>query len=620
MRAYRFTQAIVAVLAVAGLVGLIVWYGYSLVRASAPASVPVAHPAMQGKTCEDCHAKQSPHGPLSAYQGPCNLCHVITGWTNVSYTHAEKTMNEGLHPVIGCSRCHDREGNLPRSGCETCHESPHVPPSFGCGYCHAPVGWAAILPPPLGHLSLAGGHSTVSCLKCHNNPDRLPPPGCVSCHGPQHGGLTDCESCHDVAFYWKPVKFSHDRVFPLVGNHRFVSCTRCHPGLLFGQTQGYCNYCHAVVHPDLTDCASCHTPYGWLPSTFVHSRVWTLTGEHRKLPCTRCHPNNDFAHPIGGGSTQCVSCHGVQHGGLTDCASCHNTSAWAPSTFKHSRWWTLTGAHANLKCSSCHPGGMLFAWVQANGYPKVKTSSLPVGNPPCRICHGEPHGSCLPTCTSCHDTSSFSDAHFAHSSIWALTGKHVGLACSKCHPSGIEFCVVEANGHSAVPASANVGGVIQCSYCHTSPHGSIPSPYQCTTCHNTSGWANLNSGFTHPSSFPLNGAHQGLACSKCHGDPPQFNLTSGACVTCHGVPGSPQVPPSGHVPHVGPDNCAQCHNAVAWNIINFTHVPMTFHPAYTGINQDCSNCHTPTATSFDFTAYHCTPCHTDGRTYPPPGY
>lgn len=618
MRAYRFTQAIVAVLAVAGLVGLLVWYGFSVVRASVPASEPVRHPALQGKTCEDCHAKDSPHGALSAYQGPCKLCHVITGWKNVFYTHAEKSMNLGMHPVIGCSRCHTTEKSLPPSACDGCHKPPHVKPSFSCKYCHTPVGWAAILPPPAGHLSLKGGHSKVSCLKCHNNPNKLPPPRCVDCHGVAHGGLSDCERCHAPAFYWKPVKFDHNRVWPLVGQHRYVSCRKCHPGLLFAQTQGYCNFCHAVVHPDLTDCASCHTPYGWLPSTFEHSRVWALTGQHAKLPCTRCHPNNNFAHPIGGGSTQCVACHGEQHGGLTDCASCHTTAGWVPSTFEHSRVWTLTGAHKSLDCSACHPGGLMFAYVEANGYPKVPVSSLTPGNPACSVCHGKPHGSCLPTCKNCHNTSSFSDATFNHSSVWALTGKHAGLACSKCHKNGTYFCEAQANGFPPITTSAIVDGQIQCKYCHANPHGTIPSAYQCTTCHNTSGWNNINSGFHHPSSFPLNGAHQNVACTLCHGDPPKFDLTA-TCNTCHGQPGSPNVPPSGKIPHVGPTDCARCHNAVAWNIINFTHVPMPFHPDFTGVNSQCANCHTPTATSFDFSTYHCTPCHQNMH-YPPPGY
>ncbi len=620
MRAYRFTMAVVVVLAVAGLVGLLAWFGFSFVRAAQPAVQPIVHPPLQGKQCAECH--KDPHPPGSIYRGPCDECHVITSWKNVYYTHSERSMNQGIHPILGCSRCHLTERKIPDKNCETCHQAPHRKPSFDCSACHVPAGWAAVLPAPPGHLSLAGGHSKLTCLQCHNNPNQLPPSHCVDCHGPRHGGLVDCERCHDVKYFWDPVKFKHDRVFALVGQHRFVTCTQCHGvRLLFAETQSYCNFCHAVVHPDLTDCASCHTPYGWVPSTFTHSRVWTLTGAHAELPCTACHPNNNYAHPIGGGSTQCVACHGPHHGGLTQCQECHNTSSWTPVNFNHSDFWALTGTHADISCTSCHPNGQ-FAIIQANGMPAVSVNDLPSGPPACSLCHGQPHGTCLPACSSCHNTTSFSSASFDHSSIWALTGQHVGLACNNCHPyvnnphgpNTYEFCVAQANGHSAVPPSANVGGVIQCYYCHESAtfHGPLPSGFQCTTCHNTTGWSNLNPGFVHPGSFPLNGQHQNASCIQCHGNPPIFAGTSAACVSCH----------AGVVPHVGPTDCGQCHNPVAWSVVNFTHVPMTFHPDSLGINQVCTNCHKPGGTPpwGNFTVYSCTPCHTDGRTYPPPGY
>jgi hypothetical protein len=43
-------------------------------------------------------------------------------------------------------------------------------------------------------------------------------------------------------------------------------------------------------------------------------------------------------------------------GARPKCASCHDTSAWAHWRFDHGRetGYALVGAHARLKCESCH--------------------------------------------------------------------------------------------------------------------------------------------------------------------------------------------------------------------------------------------------------------------------
>jgi hypothetical protein len=584
MRAYRFTEAIVAVLAIAGLVGLVVWYALSVVTTAEPAVQPIKHPPLQGKACGDPGCHKDPHRPKSIYSGPCETCHVITSWANVYYTHSDTAMNRGVHPVIGCARCHANQQKVPPKGCENCHEPPHRQPSFGCSACHVPAGWAAILLPPARHLSLKGGHSGLTCIRCHDDP-RSPPRGtCVGCHGPRHGGLTDCESCHDVKDFWRPVRFAHSRVWPLEGKHKFVQCSRCHVDAQFAATPSYCNGCHSVVHPDLTNCASCHTPAGWIPSTFRHSRVWSLTGAHADLRCTKCHPKDNYAHPIGGGSTKCVACHGPHHGGLTQCQRCHTTSAFVPSTFEHSSVWVLTGAHAHLSCNKCHPGGDF-------------ANPIGGGSTKCVACHGPHHGG-LTQCQECHTTSAFVPSTFKHSSVWVLTGLHASVPCNKCHPGG----------NFAHPAGGGSTACVAC-HAHISPHG--PISFSCSKCHTTRApaWHFVSSTFSHPSSFPLNGAHQGLACTACHPSL-KFGQASSACASCHG----------NVVPHVGPSNCRRCHVPISWNVVNFTHVPMTFHPA--SINEVCTNCHKPggSAPWGNFTIYSCTPCHTDGRRYPPPGF
>ena len=572
MRAYRFTQAVVAVLALAGLAGLVVWFASTALQTATPTAEPARHVATNGKKCADagCHAPgsaatQSPHKAGSTYQGPCEQCHIITSWASVQYTHSEPTMNQGLHTVIGCDRCHPAEKPLTSANCEDCHKTPHARPSFSCTNCHLPSGWSAVMPAPAGHLSLEGGHATVSCLKCHNNPRHLPASRCVDCHGANHGGLVDCENCHDPKALWNPIKFNHDRVFRLVGKHMFVTCIKCHPGKLYAKARPACSTCHSIVHPGFTNCQDCHTPYGFTPSTFVHSRVFRLTGFHTRLECSRCHRSSLDFRGING--TDCVDCHGAHHGGLTQCQDCHTTSSFTPSTFEHSSVFALTGAHRELRCSRCH---------EDNEFANVPGTH-------CVDCHGAHHGG-LTQCQDCHTTSSFTKTTFEHSRVFPLTGKHVGLKCSKCHP----------NDQYGVVAGTN------CYDCHGKQHGGRTD---CTRCHNTSGFANINPSFVHTTSFPLNGAHAHVACTTCH-PTLVFSAASPACASCHTAP------------HVGPTDCQRCHNTVSFANVNFTHPTLAFHPTSLGVNQVCTNCHP----SGNFTTYVCTPCHTDGRTYPPPGY
>ena len=59
MRAYRFTQAVVAVLALAGLAGLVVWFASTALQTATPTAEPARHVATNGKKCADagCHAR-----------------------------------------------------------------------------------------------------------------------------------------------------------------------------------------------------------------------------------------------------------------------------------------------------------------------------------------------------------------------------------------------------------------------------------------------------------------------------------------------------------------------------------------------------------------------------------
>ena len=200
----------------------------------------------------------------------------------------------------------------------------------------------------------SGAHANLACPDCHVSKPGAeiipgtqlprPDPACVSCHGDQHGGLTDCASCHTPTA-WTDLTFQHP--FPRTGGHAGLTCADCH-GTPFAKVSPACVSCHGTKHGGLTKCASCHTTKAWKPSTFKHP--FSLTRGHAGLACSACH-GKTFAKV----STACVSCHGAKHGGLTKCASCHTTKAWKPSTFRHPG----AGEHSagSFACVKCHPSG-----------------------------------------------------------------------------------------------------------------------------------------------------------------------------------------------------------------------------------------------------------------------
>jgi hypothetical protein len=533
-----------------------------------------------GTACNaaNCHTQYKHEKP---YLGACSTCHhSLVSWKQVTYTHKDPTFDNGMHSLVGCSTCHTEGQALPSGGCSTCHDSPHGGWN-GCSSCHTTVAWGLRKPLPSNHLSLAGGHSTLACTDCHKSTtEPATARKCVDCHGTHHGGLRNCQDCHDPSRGWKPkANFNHDTFFKLVGIHKTLQCAQCHTNGKFAGTPRVCVGCHGKHHGGLTDCASCHTTSSFKPSTFKHSSVFVLTGQHTKLACTSCHPKKRYAHVISGGSHRCVACHGKQHGGLTNCASCHTTSSFKPSTFKHSSVFVLTGQHKKLACTSCHPKKR-YAHVISGGSHR------------CVACHGKQHGG-LSNCASCHTTKGFESTTFKHSSVFVLTGQHAKLAsedkCYKCHP-GNAFTVVAGT---------------KCVDCHgsSSPHGSSVTK-KCQTCHTTAGFDQVSSYPAHP--ITLGTEHSSRACTLCHTSL-VFSDATKSCSSCHTAP------------HVGPTDCLDCHTPTTWSDTTFTHPVITgfgetaphYYTDFGSYPSGCVECHTSSSSIPDFTAYSCTAagCH-----------
>lgn len=523
------------------------------------------HPSVESsQTCVSCKEPRHDYVHEAPYaEGTCERCHTTRSWGDVSYTHPREEFNQSLHAVLGCSWCHTEGGPNPSSACATCHadDSPHGAVVAACDVCHIAVAWQMRKPLPGGHLVLTGGHEGLSCLDCHSASQE---PGatarkCVDCHGKQHGGLTGCERCHDPARGWEPYPgFDHAAFFGLIGAHRLIPCASCHPGGRFAGTSSDCVDCHGSHHGGLTRCSQCHSPVtGWraLPG-FDHDAFFPLTGAHTRVACGRCHTTR-----FAGTPTYCSGCHRVVHTGLTKCQNCHTTSRFAPSTFDHSRYFRLRGAHLSLACSSCHRRGVY------NGTPTW-----------CSGCHGTRHGG-LTACGSCHTNTAFRPATFVHSSVFALTGAHASLKCDKCHP-GNRYATNISGGGSA------------CAGCHTGPHGACYT--SCAGCHTTTAWSPAKA-ITHPGYIRLGAEHSSRSCRLCH-PTLVFSASPTPCQQsgCH----------ASTVPHVGPTVCLDCHRPTTWSELHFTHTDLGIHEG-TNLNQQCLWCHPGP----DYTKWDCKTCH-----------
>ncbi len=110
-------------------------------------------------------------------------------------------------------------------------------------------------------------------------------------------------------------------------------------------------------------CGTCHSQTAWRPAPgYQHTAVFPLTGRHAVQTCTACH-----ASP-GKLPTECVGCHLAQWQGTTNpnhatsgisqqCQTCHTTSGWSPASGVQHTQFPLSGEHANIACTTCHPAG-----------------------------------------------------------------------------------------------------------------------------------------------------------------------------------------------------------------------------------------------------------------------
>jgi hypothetical protein len=409
---------------------------------------------------------------------------------------------------------------------------------------------------------------------------------CLSCHAPikqqllMSKGLhsqkefANCELCHvehqgrdfELVFFKGGTKaFDHSKTgYILTGKHATLDCRNCHnskniknaaelkkqnvsiENTYLGLKQD-CLSCHIDEHRGQLskNCTDCHHSNSWKPAPgFDHSKTdYPLTGRHQKVECAKCHreitdnlqsENKSYLAFAAVKHNQCSDCHTDFHKGKLgpSCSDCHNTAGWTNvkiTNFDHSRTkFPLIGRHANLACEKCH------------GERTVKL--IKFAN--CTDCHKDFHRSEFASraskgaCEECHTVQGFLPSTFSmlkhDETLFRLTGAHRAIACIECH---VTVSGSKREYHFSFES-------LRCPECHQDPHHGQVKKFSssggCESCHNSQSWTAIN--FDHKeTNFPLEGAHIGVPCGKCHelevGGKDhfmRFKPVSTQCSSCHG--------------------------------------------------------------------------------------
>lgn len=217
---------------------------------------PVAH-----QQCNDCHTDYH-QGEIyrNAEYKDCDDCHSVQGFAGSRYGLDQHQKGNfplrGAHQAVDCKSCHLKRDrwtfNLPNQECRNCHGDQHkglLPEEYykptDCRSCHNEDSWQSIT--SFDHsrtdFALKGKHLSANCGACHTvqKPEgkkeqyfQKESKQCSSCHDNPHGNQfqqTTAKSCNDCHGFdnWTAANFNHDSTrFPLTGEHKVVSCAKCH--------------------------------------------------------------------------------------------------------------------------------------------------------------------------------------------------------------------------------------------------------------------------------------------------------------------------------------------------------------------------------------------------------
>lgn len=201
------------------------------------------------------------------------------------------------------------------------------------------------------------------------------------------------------------------------------------------------------------DCAACHAP--------------PFAARDMAARCTQCHTD------IQAERRDTTSLHGAITATST-CTSCHTEHRGADGTLTdaeglggiHERFgFVLDGAHAPLSCARCH--------TPVEG--RVRYADTPTTCVGCHEADDTHRGEFGPDCASCHTTSTWEGATFAHDVFPLDHGARRPSSCETCHTDRTDYTRYTCYGcHAHTPANVrrehegevNTTDLEDCVRCH----------------------------------------------------------------------------------------------------------------------------------------------------------
>jgi len=601
-----------------------------------------------------CHADDQPHKFERKDMLRCERCHTESVWKpqkrRMDFDHNDRKdagmPQLGSHADVACSKCHPKAVfNLPfkdpdncgNSGCHTTAHEGHLFDSRPCEWCHSPTfksfkqKYAKDMP-FFDHSERTrfnlGAHARLPCYDCHTKKlgTAKPVGACEQCHAKdnKHGSRFDqfgsppkCSTCHPTTS-WKPTAFKHDRHtnFDLTGKHAAVSCRACHRGSspsdfenltkLTATKQTDCMGCHEHknVHDkkfnnaQCTGGNGCHASAGQLELKYTNmvkvyhgpTSNFPLVKGHKDVPCAACHTGRKKGkttfEPIPASCSANAKCHedSLHRGTLSDkCEACHSPGVWDALRFDHDKpfpkphqgdvdEFPLKGAHKENKCESCHP---------TRDFVAANTGCADVG------CHAQDDvhkGRLGQACERCHVETG--DNIFNHNTMsrFRIDGGHLQVRCADCHPS-VTFKPRPVDCFGCHPEPA----------VHKGQYGTA-----CEQCHTTRTWVDIKP-LHDVGDFSLRGAHDNVACERCHRDNRPLAGSGNLCINCHR---QDDIHSNGLSPR-----CGECHTQWSFAPARFDHSRVGCN--LTGVHRTiaCFDCHRNG--NFSVIAPQCINCHRD---------
>jgi hypothetical protein len=189
-----------------------------------------------------------------------------------------------------------------------------------------------------------------------------------------------------------------------------------------------------------------------------------------------------------------------------------------------------------VDCAACHAPDhpqegirLVFAARSAGEYRRPRAAR-------CDDCHLDAHDGAFTAgasdCSACHGDAGWTPSrwdvarHDAETE-YRLEGAHAAVPCLGCHR--------DAAGEPRWSFS-DTG----CTACHADPHAGQFADRACEDCHDTNAFTPAD--FDHATTrFPLEGAHDGIACAECHPAQPgpggamviRWRDVGTECADCH---------------------------------------------------------------------------------------